>query len=75
MTNSEIKIVEEIHEEQGRKFKVTQKIKVTKTKEKISKRVLERQVFIKNETKLFKEMETIWLRFDWKSRRWCKYRN
>jgi DNA recombination-dependent growth factor C len=73
--SSEIKLVEEIHEEQGRRFKVTQKIKVTKTKEKISKRVLERQVLKKTKTKNFIEMETIWLRVDWKSRRRCKYRN
>jgi predicted thioesterase len=51
--SSEIKLVEEIHEEQGRKFKVTQKIKVTKTKEKISKRVLERQVLKKRKLKTF----------------------
>eukprot|EP01080_Neovahlkampfia_damariscottae_P002434 gene2434-3145_t len=43
MTNTETKVVEEFIEEQGRKFKVTRKIKVTKEKEKISKKVLERE--------------------------------
>ena len=40
---TETKVVEEFIEEQGRKFKVTRKIKVSKEKEKISKKVLERE--------------------------------
>jgi len=49
---TETKVVEEFIEEQGRKFKVTRKIKVSKEKEKISKKVLEREARKKKKKKI-----------------------